>query len=396
MKKIVNVAIKYPVTISLIIWILFYFMPFKPKPFGDGEYHAGTIDLLNYLNAGLQGNVRIDKGLFTLFYYLFPYSLAYYFQNEHIYFLFGIVFNALAILLAIKLLFKTFALLNFSNRSQFLTLVILNIFPIHFYYSMGILAESAAFLGISLFIWAYINIIYFNKTFIYFALLAISMVIIGGTRPNLLPFIVIFSIYFIFQQFDFRKKFLFFAILFCSFSTLILLEKKLVGPAENFKSVVFRNQILWSRFELRNEPFNWLPQHGQDKFASQDYKDNLNKRNELNSIIKVNNLEPTKYYLKWVVNDILENPLLTARQYFLKFFQSQSFIITPLMHSSKSNFVKYGIHIGINSINYILIFGSIFGLINLYKLKKFNLVVPLFLFWAWSLCYVFIFHSEQR
>ncbi|NTV84658.1 MAG: hypothetical protein HGA23_10220 [Bacteroidales bacterium] len=38
----------------------------------------------------------------------------------------------------------------------------------------------------------------------------------------------------------------------------------------------------------------------------------------------------------------------------LKFFQSQSFIISPLMKSNKSNFVKWSIHIYINAINYLL------------------------------------------
>ncbi len=396
MKKIIDFVVKYPIAISLFVWILFYLLPFKPKPFGDGEYHAGTIDLLNFINNGFQGNIRIDKGLITLFYYFIPYSLAYFFQNEQVYFVFGIIFNGIILLYSIKLLFKTFNLLHFAKKSQFYTLLIINVFPIHFYYSMGILAESASFFAVSLFIYSYINIINFDKKIKYFVFLAISLVILGGTRPNLLPFIILFLMFFTFQKIAINKKLIFCSILIISFSILYVIENKISKPTENFKSIVFRNQILWSRFELRNEPFNWLPQHGQDKFASQDYNDNLNKRKELNFICLKNNLEPTNYYINWVANDIVQNPLLTLRQYFLKFFQSQSFIISPLMKSNKSNFIKYGIHLGINSINYILIFASIWGLINMYKLKKFNLFIPFFLLWSWSLLYVFIFHSEQR
>ncbi len=396
MKKIVDFSIKYPVLISLLIWIAFYFLPFKPKPFGDGEYHAGTIDLLNFLSNNFQGNVRIDKGLLTLFYYSIPYSIAYFFKNESIYYLCGIVFNGLTILLSIYLLFKTFEILKFSRKSQFWTLIIINVFPIHFYYSMGILAESASFLAVSIFIYAYVKILNFENYSKNYFLLSVSLVVLGGTRPNLLPFVGLFLVYFIFQKYKLNQKMLVCVIILFSFLCLFNIEKKISKPSENFKSIVFRNQILWSRFELRNEPFNWLPQHGQDQFSSKDYLDNLKKRNELNEFCVKNNLEPTKYYAKWVFQDILQNPLITIRQYFLKFFQAQSFIISPLMRSNKSNFLKYGIHGAINSINYILIFASIFGLIRIYIKRKFNLFIPFFILWSWALVYVFLFHSEQR
>jgi hypothetical protein len=147
---------------------------------------------------------------------------------------------------------------------------------------------------------------------------------------------------------------------------------------------------------LRDEPFNWLPQHGHDGFESSDYLNNLAKRAELDSICNANKLDKTPYYIKWVVNDVVANPLVTLRQYGLKFFQSQSFIISPLMKSNKSNLVKYGVHIFINTINYILIFFSIAGITVLIRQKKYQIVMPFLLLWGWSLLYIFVFHSEQR
>ncbi len=104
--------------------------------------------------------------------------------------------------------------------------------------------------------------------------------------------------------------------------------------------------------------------------ASSDYLNNLAKRAELDSICEANKLDKTAYYVNWVKDDIVQNPLLTIRQYGLKFFQSQSFIISPLIRSNKSNYVKYGVHIYINSINYVLIFFSIAAIVVFVETKE--------------------------
>lgn len=396
MKRIIDIVSKQPVFITVVVFFIFYFMPFKPKPFGDGEYHIGTIQLIDYILNGFQGTVRVDKGLFTLFYYLIPYSLAYVFHNDFIYYFFGIVFNAFVICYSIKFLFKSFDLLNMSTISKFWVIVILNLFPIHVYYGMGILAESAAFFAVSLFVYSLVKIVLGFNEYKYYILLSFSLIILIGTRPNLLPFVIIFSIYFLLTKNDWKMKLVYIGSILISTFLLTSLESKLTHDNQDFKSTVFRNQILWSRFELRDEPFNWLPQHGHDGFESKDYLNNLKKRRELDSICEVNHYDKTKYFINWVKNDIINNPFLTLRQYSLKFFQSQSFIISPLMKSNKNNFVKFGIHIYINLINYILVIVGLFSMFKLFRNKNYKLFIPFLLFWGWSLLYVFMFHSEQR
>ncbi|WP_269225921.1 hypothetical protein [Flavobacterium eburneipallidum] len=396
MKKIIDFVVKYPVWITALVCFVFYFLPFKPKPFGDGEYHEGTIQLIEYILNGFKGNVRIDKGLFSLFYYLTPYSLVYVFHNDTIFYLSGIVFNSLATCLAVKYLFAAFDLMGFSNKPKFWAIILLNLFPIHAYYAMGILAESAAFFAVSLFLYAWVKICFDFKSVKYFLILAFSLVILAGTRPNLLPFLILFSVYFLTTKFEWKNKIIFISSLSLMMILLGVVETKINNTDGAFKKDIFRKHILWSRFELRGEPFNWLPQHGKDGFESSDYINNLAKRDELDSICDANKLDKTDYYIQWVINDIVDNPGLTLRQYGLKFFQSQSFIISPLMKSNKSNLVKWGIHIFINTINYILIFFSIAAIVVLIKQKKSQIVIPFILLWSWSLLYVFIFHSEQR
>lgn len=397
MKRIIDFVAKHPVAITAIVCLIFYFLPFKPKPFGDGEYHEGTIQLIEYFLNGFHGDVRVDKGLLPMFYYFIPYSLVFIFHNDTVYYLFGIIFNSIVTCLAVYYLFAAFDLMGFSKKSRFWSIVVLSLFPIQVYYAMGILAEAGSFFAVCLIVYLWVKIgegIRSSK--IDFLLLAIAVAMLVGFRPNLLPFAFLFLIYFLISKIDLQHK-LVFAISLIFFVVLLqFAEKSLNSSDGEFKKEVFRKQLLWSRFELREEPFNWLPQDGQKEFATSDYLDNLSKRRELDSICDANKLDKTTYYIAWVKNDIIDNPGLTLRQYGLKFFQSQTFIISPLMKYNKSKLLKYGIHIYINSINYILILFSIFSIIILIKVKSYPLILPFLFLWGSSLLYIFVFHSEQR
>ena len=397
MKKIIDFVTKNPVVITIIICFLFYFLPFKPMPFGDGEYHEGTIQLIDFVLNGFHGNVRIDKGLFTLFYYFIPYSFAYVFHNNTVYYFFGIIFNCIVICFGINYLFKAFNLSFFLEKSKFWTVLLINLFPIHIYYAMGILAETPSFFAVCILVYTWVKISYSKSYSIYHLLsLVFSIVMLVGCRPNLFPFALLILFYFLTLKVNLNHKLIFLGSFISVMTIITICERKGSSRNDNFKKEVFRKQLLWSRFELRDEPFNWLPQHGQDQFSSSDYLNNLSKRRELDSICETNHLDKTVYYVNWVKNDIINNPILTLRQYVLKFFQSQSFIISPLMKSNINNSIKYGIHFYINSINFLLIFLSIFSIYLLIKEKEYQLLIPFIMLWSWSLIYVFIFHSEQR
>lgn len=396
MKKLINFLIKHPVSITAILCLLFYFLPFKPKPFGDGQFHEGTKQLIEFIINGFQGNITIDKGFLTLFCYLIPYSIVYVFHDDNLFFYSGVIFSCLFVCYSIHLLFKSLEIMQFTNNAKFLTLFLLSIFPIHIYYAMGIIGEVFAFFAVSSFVYLWIKITQSkNNSKSDFLFLGLSLVLLYGIKPTMIPFILLFTLYLLIGKNKISNKIIFSAVII-SIPLLVLTEKKLDDTGFEFKNTVFRNQILWSRFELRDEPFNWLPQHGQDGFESKDYLNNLKKRRELDSICVVNNYDKTTYYIDWVKKDIISNPFLTLRQYSLKFFQSQSFIISPLMKSNKSNLIKFGVHFYINLINYIFIIIGLFSMYKLLKIKNYKLFIPFLLFWGWSLCYVFVFHSEQR
>ena len=39
MKKVIDLIANNPVLITAITFVVFYFIPIKPKPFGDGDFH---------------------------------------------------------------------------------------------------------------------------------------------------------------------------------------------------------------------------------------------------------------------------------------------------------------------------------------------------------------------
>ncbi|HEY0091439.1 MAG TPA: hypothetical protein VGB43_03040, partial [Flavobacterium sp.] len=336
MKRLQSNIVKYPMAITALICLVFYFVPFKPKPFGDGENHEGTIQLIEFILNGFQGEVRVDKGLFTLFYLLVPYSIVYYFKSLTAYYYAAVIFNVLFTCLAVKYLFRSFDLMLFSISAKFWTLVLMCLFPIHVYYAFGLSSEAASFFAISLFVYLWTRIVV-SREYSVRRLVPVALIIAAfiGMRPNMLPFGIALVIFIFSLKIGPKPKFAFFATLALSIFLVVYAEGRLNKTDGEFKKTVFRNQLVWSRFELRDEPFNWLPQHGQGKWASSDYMNNLKKRHELDSICEVNNYNKTTYFVKWVKNDILENPGLVLRQYFLKFFQSQSFVISPLMKSDK-------------------------------------------------------------
>ena len=395
MKKVADWAIRNPFWVTALTCVVFYLLPFKPKPFGDGDYHLGTIQLIDFMANGFSGNVMINKGFVTLFCYLPSYLVAYPFHSDAVYFACGVIFGCFFVCLAVKLLFDAFGLMGFSDRTKLFVLLLLSLFPVHVYYAMGIIGEAFAFFASAAFVYFLVKIHKAHALPKHYAALALSLILIYGMKPSMLPFVVVCAGYVLVVK-SAAKHRLAFAAALLLLPALILLEQRLDQSGMEFKSRVFRGQILWSRYELRDEPLNWMPQHGNDAFASQDYKNNLRKRKELDSICAVQGLDPTKYYIDWVKNDILTHPGITLRQYFLKFFQSQSFVISPLMKSNKPAVVKYGIHAYINLINLVLVVLALFGLVKLYRNREYKLFFPFLFFWGWCLMYVCLFHSEQR
>jgi hypothetical protein len=397
-KRISSFIIKYPAQLTFLLCILFYFLPFKPKPFGDGEYHKGTLQLIDFIKHGFSGQVDVSKGLFTLIYYLVPYSILHFFQNDKILLLGGIIFNWCSISLGVHLLFKAFKEQCIEVKIQVWIFLLMNLFPIHIYYSMGILSEAAAFMLVSAFVY-YLGKVYYqteNRRNIY-VLLSVSLALFISVRPNFLPYALSFLLIIPFIKTAVKNKIVLAIAFILPLLLLYFIEKKLDHTDAEFKKFQLVKGFVWSRYELRDEPFNWLPQHGMDKYASSDYKNNIKKRVELMQYCKEHQLDLQTYARNWMLNDIKTHPGLFVRQTCLKYFQSQTMVVTPLLKSKKSSVIKYGVHAYINLLNYILLLSVFYAVFLFVKRRKdFSIYLPLLLLYATAFITIFFIHSEQR
>jgi hypothetical protein len=400
MNRIYNFLSRNTGILTFLLCLVFYILPFKPKPFGDGEYHRGTLQLLDYISHGFTGQVEVSKGFFTLLYYAIPYSLTAWLGNQKILLLAGLLFNWLAVSYGVQRLLGALREAGLTPKLCAGVFVLMNLFPIHIYYSMGILSEAPAFLLVSLFVgWLYrvYQTPASESTWKPFLYCGIFLALFISVRPNFLPFVVPFFIVVLFRNWNWKQKGMLIGSVFIPLTVFFLIEKKLDNTDAEFKKFQLVKGFVWSRYELRDEPFNWLPQHGMDAYASLDYKNNLKKRVELLNYCKANNLDLQKHAFDWMWNDIKSHPGLFLRQTFLKYFQSQTFVVTPLMKSKKPALLKWGIHIYINVVNYILLFTVLYSLVIYFRNRsELAVFVPLFLFYATAFITIFFLHSEQR
>ena len=103
------------------------------------------------------------------------------------------------------------------------------LFPIHIYYAMGILGEAFGFFAIASFVYLWIKIIYTHdyssKDFFY---LGLSLVLLYGIKPIMIPFIGVFMVYLFFCKFKIYPNFSLFAF-FLAFALKIGLKVRKIN-----------------------------------------------------------------------------------------------------------------------------------------------------------------------
>ena len=96
----------------------------------------------------------------------------------------------------------SFEIMNFSKKAKFYTLILLCLFPIHIYYAMGIIGEAFAFFAIASFVYLWIKINYAKEySELDFVYLGLSLVLLYGIKPTMIPFIGVFMVYLFSSQY---------------------------------------------------------------------------------------------------------------------------------------------------------------------------------------------------
>ena len=372
-------------------------LPFKAKSLGDLTFHEEAKNISQYLlGNGSIDSVMITKAPGPVFFYVLPYILAGKTNDDGRLWKFGTTWNALWLLIALILVYKSACLL-FGKRAGISSIVLSLILPLQLYYGIGILAETLAFVGYAFFLYGTIAIFKLpnnerkSNVFIY-GLVIIGLIMMVTARPNMLllmafiPFVLIWLYWKSDRVYATLLKKYFYSYLLAAILIVGILGvlKNLPGnknkpDQESYFSFVAH----LGRFQFRAETWDWRFWDDITRPDSKDYQNWAASTHLLNGNVKTSGLSTKKIYNNWVLQDIKENPILVTKQFFVRllfgnFLQISSakpekFKVGPVSGS----FVFYVVHFAINIINLAIIIAAFFGFFKCFRTHKFILLLAL-------------------
>lgn len=397
--KRINILI---ILISSLMMIVVLNLPFKAKPFGDDySFHAQSKNLAGYIKGEVgYDQVYITKAPGPVIFYTPAYLLAPSKATDNQLWIYATVFTFIIVTISLLLIFRIGASL-FSKEVGLLAIILFSIFPIHYYYSLGILAEVPAFFSLTLALYGW-SIAFKNpnrkKGWI---LLILGMWFLILNRPNtmlLLGFGILIIGYSFFRRKDFFKAYgKKLALTFCAVGLLGLgvlqLAKVITGTksGENQEGLFYFVAHM-GRFQFREEPTDFRFWDNDIRADSKDYQNWGKSGKELGLIITKTNRPYNQVYKEFLINDVLEHPFLFTRQFFVKCFYGHVYFINSVKPKEfhlgpiHGTIAYWFVIIMINAVNLLLIFGAF---VFLFKEKN---LINYWLFWA-VIVSLLIFHG---
>jgi hypothetical protein len=389
------------ILISSLMMVVVLNLPFKAKPFGDLTFHEEAKNLALYL----KGDISYDKVMITkapgpVFFYTPAYIVAPSASTDNQLWVYGVVFTFITITISLLLIFKIGSNL-FSKEVGLLSVLLFFIFPIHCYYSLGILAEVPAFfsLTLALYGWSKITQDAHKKTGWLLLTLGIWFLILN--RPNTM---LLLMIGFLVIGYSFFRKKEFFklygkklALAFTCIGLMGLGTLQLAKMITGEKSGDNQEGLLYyvahqGRFQFREEPTDFRFWESDIRSDSKDYQNWGKSGQELEKIANDSQRSSTEVYKEFLFNDVLEHPFLFVRQFFVKCFYGHMYFINSVkpeqFHLGPIHGVLgyWFVILLINSINIVIILGA-----TLFLWKEKNRI-NYWLFWG-VIVALLIFHG---
>ena len=389
------------ILISSLMMIVVLNLPFKAKPFGDDTFHTEAKNLARYLKGDVSyDKVTITKAPGPIIFYSIPYFIASSKATDNQLWVYATVFTFLIVTISLLLIFRIANSL-FSKEVGLLAILLFFIFPIHCYYSLGILAEVPAFFSLSVALYGW-SIVFLNpnqkKGWI---LLALGMWFLIMNRPNTMLILGLGFLILGYSLFKSKEFFIIYgkklALTFCAVGLMgfgiLQLAKIITGTksGEN-QAGLFYFVAHIGRFQFREEPTDFRFWDNDNRADSKDYQNWGKSGGELASIMDKTHRSSNEVYKEFLINDALEHPFLFTRQFFVKCFYGHVYFINSVQPKD--------FHIGpirgitaywlfmllINTVNLLLIFGAF---IFLFKEKN---LINYWLFWG-IIVSLLIFHG---
>lgn len=396
--KRINILI---ILISSLMMIAVLNLPFKAKPFGDDTFHIESKNLARFIkgDAGYE-NVTITKAPGPIVFYSIPYLVASSQATDNQLWVYATVFTFLIGTISLLLIFRIGSSL-FSKEVGFLAVLLFFIFPIHCYYSLGILAEIPAFFSLALALYGW-SIAFLNPTRKKgWIILLIGLWFLILNRPNvmLLPcFGMLIVGYSYFRRKDFftvygkKLALIFSSVVLLGFGVLQIAKAITVAKTGESQEGLFYFVAHEGRFQFREEPTDFRFWDNDNRSDSKDYQNWRQSGKDLGVIMTKTNRSYNEVYKEFLINDALEHPLLFTRQFFVKCFYGHVYFINSVQPKDfhlgpvKGPIGYWLVILLINCVNLLLIFGAF---VFLFKEKK---LINYWLFWG-VIVSLLIFHG---
>ena len=361
------------VAISLLMMIVVLNLPFKAKPFGDITFHEEAKNLALYVKGAVgYDKVTITKAPGPVFFYTPAYLLASSTATDNQLWVYGVVFTFLIITISMLMIFRIGSNL-FSKEVGLLSVILFFIFPIHCYYSLGILAEVPAFFSLTVALFGWSILLKTPNKFKGWLFLILGVWFLILNRPNailILPIGFLVVLYAFLWNKDFFKTFAkkllisFFCIGIMGFLTLKLAKAISSSKTSSDQVGLLYYVAFQGRFQFREEPFDFRFWDDTVRPDSKDYQNWKSTGAILSAKTENENVTSAQVYKDFLIDDAMEHPFWFTRQFFVKSLYGYIYVINSVKPETfKIGPIKgvafYWMFIAlINSVNILIIIGA--------------------------------------
>ena len=352
-------------------------LPFKTKPFGDSNsFFDESKNLAFYLKGSTSfESVTLTKAPAPVFIYTPVFLLTSDNPSNNDLWYRGVAVNFILITISLMLIYRA-VISFFDKKIGLISFFLFFLFPIHFYYVFGITAEVPAFFASAIIVYSWSKI-YSNSIKIFnWILFGFGLWLLIMCRPNTLLILVLgflVLLYSYLKSRDFYNEYgrkLFLTITLCGvvcFSTLQLTKLFNSGKKVNNQEWLFYYVAHQGRYQFREEPLDFRFWDDSQRPDSKDYINWKVKAEDLEKIQQNTGKSTTDVYREYLIDDVIENPFITIRQFFVKSFFGQVYIVNSITPQK--------FHIGLFS-------GPLFYWLFLFVVNFINIliVVGLFMF----------------
>jgi len=389
------------ILISTLLMLVVVNFSFRANRFGDGTFHVESKNLALYL----KGEVAVDKVEITkapgpILFYTPVYLLAAVDATDDQLWVYAVVFTYLIGMISLLLIFRIGAAF-FSKEVGLLSVLLFFAFPIHCYYSLGILAEVPAFFSVALAIYGWSIACGEPDKKRGWILLTLGMWLLILNRPNAILllgvlFLVIGYSFFknkiFYKKYGIKLSFTFLSVLIMGIAALQLAKSINGKESEGSQESYFYYVAHIGRFQFREEPTDLRFWESDNRPDSKDYQNWIKSGTQLDAELSKTNRSYNDVYREFLIKDVVDNPFLTARQFLIRCFYGHINIISKVQPAQfdlgpfKGSLGYWTFLFIINFINLMVLVGA-----ALFLFQEKNLI-KYWVFWGISVA-LLVFHG---